>query len=264
MKAIAKLLFVLAAATAASVGYDAGRIQVAPIVALRPAARETRETRRAAADMEAARLVVVQLAARLDAEFALPANVAITLSTCPGSDGTPPAWWNPRDGAIVIRPCDLGFTARSQPGALRFAALHEFAHALITILRLGVTGREEDAADQFATWWLIRHRMAGDALHSADVMFGPRSWLWGDASDTHALPAQRYHNIACWVYGSGAAGADTVRAPRPGCEDEYARLSRAWEGLLWSNHGLAKWAKTSRELWARLNESPSQSGQPGK
>lgn len=36
-----------------------------------------------------------------------------------------------------------------------FFMLHEVGHALIASYDLPITGSEEDAADQFAAWWLI-------------------------------------------------------------------------------------------------------------
>jgi hypothetical protein len=39
-------------------------------------------------------------------------------------------------------------------GTLRFVLLHELGHGFVDLYNMPVLGREEDAADRFATWWL--------------------------------------------------------------------------------------------------------------
>lgn len=47
---------------------------------------------------------------------------------------------------------DSGEATKLAIGAFTFVLLHEFGHAMISELELPVTGREEDCADEFATW----------------------------------------------------------------------------------------------------------------
>ncbi len=89
-----------------------------------------------------------------------------------------------------------------------FVVFHEVGHALIDVLELPVTGREEDVADQFAVWMLLQ---GGDAGERAILSTGKywkllevhswRSPFW----DEHSVDAQRSYNLFCWLYGTNPA-----------------------------------------------------------
>lgn len=124
--------------------------------------------------------------------------------------------------------------------AFSFIVLHEVGHALVDVLDLPVTGREEDAVDQLAVWLLLQE--AGGDTAVADAAF---SFLAAEPSagqemgDEHALDAQRYFNLLCWVYGSSPRlHAQRVRDSalparrRAQCPREYQRLQRSWQRLL--------------------------------
>ena len=123
-------------------------------------------------------------------------------------------------------------------GALRFIALHELGHALVDVLQLPVTGREEDAVDQFAVWLLLADDDSAAVL-SAASLFGSEISGATDLAAAHSLDQQRYFSMLCWVYGSdvqwrGALIEDwSLPAERAaGCSDEYAQLGRSWQRLL--------------------------------
>lgn len=141
----------------------------------------------------------------------------------------------------------------AERGGLEWILYHEVAHALIHLWDLPITGREEDAADQFATLLLLEgRRPLGDprvrergALAAALYFDALPTRFRPDAvevlSDEHALNEQRYYNILCWVYGgapvengrlvgSGGGRLPTARASR--CPAEYDRLRRAWREIL--------------------------------
>ena len=125
-----------------------------------------------------------------------------------------------------------------------FFLFHEVGHALIDVLELPITGREEDAADQLAAWVLIDADEGNAAVIDAATSF------YGDGEETveveetdfadeHGLDRQRYFNMVCWVYGSDPdANSDLVddgwlpedRANL--CEGEYQQLDRSWGRLL--------------------------------
>jgi len=131
-------------------------------------------------------------------------------------------------------------------GAVAFVFYHELGHALIHILDLPVTGKEEDAVDQLSTLILADGSDAG----AKSVLDGARWFMLEEAqndttidklpfSDEHSLNQQRFYNILCWVYGQdekkyaflvkdGILPKD--RAAR--CEGEFAQLSRSWSKLL--------------------------------
>lgn len=128
---------------------------------------------------------------------------------------------------------------RAVDGSLRFILLHEVGHALVDVLQLAVTGREEDAVDQLAVWLLLEQDDGAEAVLSAASVFAGNASGGTDFAAAHALDAQRYFNMVCWVYGSAPArfadlptdwGLPAERAA--GCADEYRQLRVAWTRLL--------------------------------
>lgn len=125
-----------------------------------------------------------------------------------------------------------------------FVFFHELGHALIDILKLPVTGKEEDAVDQLASLMLIE---SGDEGEEAALVGAVWFLLQAEKTgvddlafwDEHSLDAQRFFNIACWVYGRNPnKHSDLVtrellpqsRAAR--CVDEYRQMSASWMILL--------------------------------
>ena len=129
-------------------------------------------------------------------------------------------------------------------GSGAFLLQHETGHALVHLLDLPITGREEDAVDNLATVILIEGE-AHDALFAAITNFGALSAemesgdhplpVWNE----HSLSAQRLFDVACLLYGSdpkafadlvGPEGLPEERAQR--CPGEYQQKQRAWDTLL--------------------------------
>ncbi|NEO84855.1 MAG: DUF4344 domain-containing metallopeptidase [Spirulina sp. SIO3F2] len=126
-----------------------------------------------------------------------------------------------------------------------FTFFHELGHALVHQYELPITGREEDAVDDFAAvmlidiygdeagllsgMWQFESEAIEEQENLADLPY------WGE----HSLSTQRFYNTACLIYGSepntyeflieeGALPED--RAER--CPAEYEQKSRAWFTLL--------------------------------
>ncbi|MBF6331093.1 DUF4344 domain-containing metallopeptidase [Nocardia transvalensis] len=191
----------------------------------------------------------------------VPDDVPVIATSC----GTANAHWDPEDKQIVVcyELTDLvrGVFADSPDpdmpidqrvlGGLTAIFYHELGHALISLLHLPVTGKEEDAADQLATVALV----AGDtgqqlmALSFADfwgLLAQKQTEFTREAfADEHSLSAQREINIVCWVFGSDPTKFITLatrgylpedRARR--CGKEYETILHAWTSLL------APYAKT--------------------
>jgi hypothetical protein len=126
--------------------------------------------------------------------------------------------------------------------------LHEVGHAAFDMLQIPVFGREEDAADMFSAYLLLRFAPAdaqrlirGVALLGAKEAMDAQHQALGIKAfaDSHGLPAQRYFNVLCIAYGfNEKAYADAVtRGNLPaeraeGCADEYAMLDRAFKKLV--------------------------------
>lgn len=130
---------------------------------------------------------------------------------------------------------------------LLFIFFHEVGHALIDQLDLPALGREEDAADQFATLMLESEPfLVLNAL--AFFLSGTRGTAPPTASafaGEHSLNDQRIYSMLCWAYGADPL----VRYPlarlipenrRMRCANETNDVTRAWTRLLGS-HLAAPW-----------------------
>lgn len=193
-------------------------------------------------------------AMELDDALLLPKDIDVWFAEC----GDANAFYNPENRQVVL--CyelimDLSSqfslyvtTEADLAGAVWtttfFVFYHELGHALIDVLNLPVTGREEDVVDQLATLILLNGGEAG--LHSA---LNGASWFWLNSQrsdrrtpfwDTHSLDQQRYFNVLCWVYGSGPEAYQELLSPQWGlpaeravsCPGEYARMAGAWDRVL--------------------------------
>ncbi|HEX8276783.1 MAG TPA: DUF4344 domain-containing metallopeptidase [Longimicrobiaceae bacterium] len=192
----------------------------------------------------------------LNQRFPLPRNVGIRSDQC----GQVNAFYSPRDGTVTF--CyelfqdlvnqfvpDGAWTTEQREtvdGAATFILMHEVGHALVDVLDLPITGREEDAVDQLAAVMLIGSGDKGAvaALNGVRaIQPGPgATYDNSDFADEHSLGPQRLFNIACWIYGSDpqkyrgivtSGGLPAARAQR--CPSEYERLSKAWMRLLQAN-----------------------------
>lgn len=199
------------------------------------------------------------LANDMNQYVAIPEDIHIAYFEC----GQPNAFYNPENRSITI--CyelydmfedmfsSAGFEGealdRAVENAELFVFFHEVGHALISILDLPTTGREEDAVDQLATY-IATDGIDPEDTAAVDAALGFYLWaqqreqtrspmpLW----DEHGLEAQRFFNILCWLYGERPNDyAHLVvqgilpesRAVR--CAGEWDRLDVAWTTLLEDN-----------------------------
>ncbi|PKN54731.1 MAG: hypothetical protein CVU56_25005 [Deltaproteobacteria bacterium HGW-Deltaproteobacteria-14] len=206
------------------------------------------------------------LMTRLDAHLTLPRDLPIRFSDCDEEDQGN-AYYD--EEAREIRVCwslvremarDFARDAREERldraeadaslvGATLFTVLHELAHALVHVLDLPITGKEEDVADQLATWLLVSdsdHAGADTAIDGAlSFLHDAEAEQQGDEElatwDEHSLSEQRFYNIVCWVYGSNPEGfgdlLESADGPLPDdraelCPDEWKKLASAWPRLL--------------------------------
>lgn len=131
-----------------------------------------------------------------------------------------------------------------------FVFHHELGHALVHLLEIPITGKEEDAVDDLATLVLLHEWEGGadSALNAAEsfYMIGEAQETSPDETaveqlpyyDEHSLGKQRYYQIACIVYGSNPEehahlvgdALPEERAVR--CPSEYQQKATSWERLL--------------------------------
>ena len=131
-------------------------------------------------------------------------------------------------------------------GTLRFVMLHEMGHGLVDLYQIPVLGREEDAADRFATWWLSPdgERNGADAIAAIEwwLASGEQSSLSREQLhwwDEHGVDEQRGYQIACLLYGADPQTmgplAARLKIPldrRETCIPEAARNAASWAAHL--------------------------------
>ena len=129
-------------------------------------------------------------------------------------------------------------------GPFLFIVLHETAHAVFGVLAVPVLGREEDAADQVATY--AATQIGGDfaerMLRAAAFMYDQDSVRKpgeDDFADVHGLDRQRFYNVLCLAWGSDpkryAFAKELGKLPddrAEGCADEYKQVRYAVRALI--------------------------------
>jgi hypothetical protein len=141
----------------------------------------------------------------------------------------------------------LKATAEFTTGNLLFALLHEVGHGLIHDLALPVLGREEDAADAFATVTMLE--MKTEFTHRT-LVNATKSWMISDLRsreggenvvyyDAHGLDLQRAYNIICLMVGSDPDQfedlANETNLPedrQQTCAGDYSNASWSWDKAL--------------------------------
>jgi len=187
---------------------------------------------------------------RLLSPLRLPRPLLLKTAGC---DGDSNAWYE--DDTITVCYEYLDETLRNAPqettpeGVTRVDAivgptvevfLHEAGHAVFDYLSVPVLGREEDAADQFAAYFLLQfdksevRRLIAGAAYAYHLEASKPSTKKNPFADEHGLPAQRFYNVLCIAYGADSMlFGDVVekgylpKERAEGCADEYAQLDRA-------------------------------------
>jgi hypothetical protein len=135
-------------------------------------------------------------------------------------------------------------------GNVLHVMLHEVGHALIDDMYLYVLGREEDAADSYATVTMIK---VGGDFSQRVLSEASKGWFYADRRDrekgdmmeyydAHGLSQQRAYQIVCLTVGSDPDKfqtlADETKLPddRQGtCMGDYNTASWGWEHALQSH-----------------------------
>ena len=126
--------------------------------------------------------------------------------------------------------------------AFSFVSLHELGHAVIHDLNLPILGREEDVADQFATFMTTYEGVGGHAFAWAaalELMLAAEREDSREAYlDTHSSSPQRARSIVCLAYGSAPEEffdiPEEVLPPsqRGTCVSDSRRMVESFERLL--------------------------------
>jgi len=220
---------------------------------------------------------VLERLQRLYSPFRLPSDLTIQTAGC---DGVVNAWYG--RGRVLL--CYEFINLISQPlpegvtwagitqedaavGQFLYIAGHEIGHALFDILKVPIVGNEEDAADQFSTYLMLRmgsdearRLITGAAyyyrrhLQNEDVSLKLKAF-----SGEHSQPQERFYNQMCMAYGAhptvfaeliDAGYLPKQRAMR--CQRDYVKVSNALQ-TLFRPHIDADLAKqVLDDTWLRL------------
>jgi len=229
-----------------------GSIQVSYEAPKDPALQKAHEMAKEANALEMLRLVFLS--------FRLPEDLYIKAVSC---NGVPNAYFFREDDRPTIRICyeylqslekklpksptPEGVTPRDAlMGQLLFAVAHEFGHAAFDIYNVPVLGRQEDAADQFAAYFLLQfggdraHRLIRGAAHAySEYKFTSRVTLsLATLSSDHGTPRQRFYNLICMAYGhdpklfGAMVDGYLPEARAKVCQYEYSNLKYAMKTLI--------------------------------
>lgn len=144
--------------------------------------------------------------------------------------------------------------------------LHEVGHAVFDYLSLPILGREEDAADQLAAYFLLQfaksdtRRLIAGVAYSYNIDASKPSTKKNAFADEHALPAQRFYNVLCMAYGADSKlFADLVekgylpKERAEGCADEYEQVAWAIEKLVRPYIDRARAKQVRAKRWLRFD-----------
>jgi hypothetical protein len=95
-------------------------------------------------------------------------------------------------------------------GQCFYVFAHELGHAMFDVLGVPVMGREEDAADNFATYLMLRFGDEEARALITGAAYSYNKYVQGSQvtvplaafSDAHSAPAQRFYNLLCTAFGS--------------------------------------------------------------
>lgn len=206
----------------------------------------------------------------------LPYPLKLTVAGC---DGVPNAWYSNEVVKVCYellaeflkhaskRELPMGITrADTILGPVLDVFLHETGHAVYDMLQIPILGRQEDAADQFAAYVMLRlpkqeaRKLILGAAYGYNIQMpqGERVTMEVDAfSNEHSLPAQRAYNVLCIAYGADSKlFADVVELeflPKKRaeiCPYEYEDLTFAMDKLIRPHIDMKRAAKF-HEVWAR-------------
>lgn len=127
-------------------------------------------------------------------------------------------------------------------GNTMFVMAHELGHGLINEMSMPVLGRDEDAADSFATVTALN---LGSKFSERVLIEAAKGWVLsskrdkkrGEALafyDEHGLDLQRAYNVVCFMYGSNPEKYKALAADTKLPEERQEACSYEWKNTAWS------------------------------
>jgi len=202
----------------------------------------------------------LEMTQRLFSPFRLPVDLTIRTLGCGGQIN---AWYQFEESGPTVSICYEyeenimrhtpmettadGITREdAMVGQCLFVVAHEIGHALFDLFGIPVFGREEDAADQFAAYFILHlgkdraRGLIGGAAYAfheflKDYKENPKVLVPLTAfSSNHGSPEERYYNLLCIAYGADpklfADFVETGMLPKTraqGCGYEFKTLRHA-------------------------------------
>jgi hypothetical protein len=132
-------------------------------------------------------------------------------------------------------------------GNMLFVSTHEMGHGVLAELQIPNVGRDEDAADSFATLTMLK--IGRDFSHRV-LVEAARGWYLADRRDKkqgetaayydeHGMNLQRAYQIVCLMVGSDPSKfkelADMTKMPeerQESCKTDFSTAVWSWETLL--------------------------------
>lgn len=198
-----------------------------------------------------------RLADNFSEVFVLPKDVTLRFTEL----NTVNAFWNSDSNEIRIAyelisayselfefdPLDPDAVTSEYIDASLYSVLHELGHCFVTLFDLPITGREEDAVDEFATLILaeIKDQNSFNALVSGMKQFYSDAGESGSVidesafADEHSLDKQRFYATLFLAYGSNPSAYQSfisegilTEEKASQAPEEYKAKVRTWERLL--------------------------------
>jgi hypothetical protein len=147
----------------------------------------------------------------------LPRKLQIKFTEC----GETNSWYDPHSEGVLLCYEIVDWIERVAPtqpqvggltredaivGPFVQVILHELGHAMFDFLQVPITGREEDAADQFSAYMmlLVGKETASRTLPGSGYFWSATDTAYSrtEFSDVHGEPMQRSYNLLCMAYGA--------------------------------------------------------------
>ncbi|HKA70961.1 MAG TPA: DUF4344 domain-containing metallopeptidase [Xanthobacteraceae bacterium] len=170
----------------------------------------------------------LEMMQRLFSPFRLPADLTIKTRGCSGMVN---AWYAVEESGPTVTVCyeyvdDImkhapmettpdGVTREDAIcGQFQFVIAHEMGHALFDLYGIPVFGREEDAADQFATYFMLHMGTHAPRTYITGAAYAYNEYLKNYQDDpkvvvplkafasNHGAPQERFFNLVCIAYGA--------------------------------------------------------------
>ena len=187
----------------------------------------------------------------------LPRRLLVKIEGC---DGVSNAWYDGEAVTVCYEFLDeiwKNASATTTPagvapidtlvGPVADVFLHEAGHAVFDLWKIPVLGREEDAADSFSIYLMLkfpkdeaRRLILGNAYQYKGAVQAPTVTMATQKfADEHGTPAQRFFNVLCLAYGADptlfgdfVANGLLSKDRAEDCEDDYQHFAYALKKLM--------------------------------